>query len=324
MVLSSIGESPVQYRRQDAETAAYQTRSLPRWWLGMAIVWLSSGCIADSYRYGAKREGSIDPMAKSSHVWPVTYGESSPRLDRLEKLIQMPRQAVREWSGKPPEDPAELMARRIESVAMSQEYLQVNGLDSVYIDVRVYDPREQWRRLKSNDAMHPIFRYTGGSLSWLRYTVVPRRVLRSDHFDPFTNTLSLNSSDPARAILEAAQVKEFYRDRWLGRGTYATLQYVPLVPLVHQARVAGDALTYAEHHLSGRYLDELYPMSYAQMGSTAVSESLSLVTLSPGTPFFTRPLLSGAGRLTGRMAGQWAVREREPKPVDEKTNSKGD
>jgi hypothetical protein len=241
-------------------------------------------------------------------------------LARLEKIVQWPRESIRKLSGRPALVPEAAVAQRAEAVTQAEEYLLANGLDELFIDVRTYAPREQWQRLRANESLHPVFRYTGGSLSWLRYTLLPRTVFRSDHFDPFTNTLSLNSDDPARAILESARAKEFQRERWMGRGAYAMLQWMPLVPLIHETRSASDALTYSEHHLEGRLQDELYPAAYARVGSTAVSEALSVFSLSPGAPIFARPLLIGSGNLTGRSIGR-LVSQEQPQPDEaEKKN----
>jgi hypothetical protein len=141
-------------------------------------------------------------------------------------------------------------------------------------------------------------------------------VFRSDHFDPFTNTLSLNSDNPARAIIESARVKEFQRERLIGPGAYATLQFVPLI---HETRAASDALGYSQHHLQGRLLDQLYPLAYARIGTAVVSETLSVFTLSPGTPFLVQPLLIGSGNLAGRSIGRW-MSPAAPPPADQPTS----
>lgn len=285
------------------------------WWLGLLILGLSSGCVSSSYRYGLDRQGTAEPLRTTSAALTVSWGEPPPRLARLEKFVQWPRESIRKLSGRPALGGDAFLARRSEAVSLAEEYLLANGVEELFIDVRTYDPQEQWQRLRANESLHPLVRYTGGSLSWLRYTLLPRTVFRSDHYDPFTNTLSLNSDDPARAVLESARAKEFQRERWIGRGGYAILQWLPLVPLVHETRAASDALTYSEHHLEGRWQDELYPLAYARVGSTAVSEALSVVSLSPGAPLLTRPLLIGSGNLTGRSLGR-LVSQEQPKDTD--------
>ena len=303
--------------RQQQSQPIYYRQSAWLLWLVMAC--LSSGCISGNYRYGLTRNGSAEPVGASANKLNISFGEPPAHLARVEKVVQFPRDTIRKLRGRPQLEPDALLARRSEAVDHAEEFLLANGLDELYIDVRTYDPREQWQRLRRNERVSPLLRYTSGSLSWLRYTLLPRTVFRSDHFDPFTNTLSLNSDDPARAIIESARAKEFQRERPIGPGAYATLQFVPLVPLIHETRAASDALSYSQHHLEGHLLDQLYPLAYARIGSAAVSETLSVVTLSPGTPFLVQPLLIGSGNLTGRSLGHWMSPD-APKPSDRPTN----
>lgn len=272
----------------------------------------ANGCISSQYRYGLAREGAIQPVSADHTAVPVTYGEPRPRLERIEKWVQTPREAFRKLRGQTPETLETRLAAREAALAVSQEYLHVNQLTDLYIDVRVYDPPEQWRRLQMNQEIRPVFRYTAGTLSWLRYSLLPGTVFRSDRYDPFTKTLSLNSDDAARAIWESAQAKQFARDRWLGPGAYATMQYLPFATLVHNTQVANDVLTYSQHHLQGQLLDQLYPLAGAQIGSTVVSETLSVFSLPPGTSFIARPVLQGTGVLTGRAVGTRLSQEYQP------------
>jgi len=310
----------VQSRQQTIQPIHHRRAA---WLIWLALACLSSGCISGNYRYGLTRNGSADPLGSNSNALKISFGEPPAHLARMEKVVQFPRDTMRKLRGRPQLEPDAALepdavletnadretnaqlARRSEAVEHAQEYLLANGLDELYIDVRTYDPRAQWQRLRRNERVSPLFRYTGGSLNWLRYTLLPRTVFRSDHFDPFTNTLSLNSDNPARAIIESARVKEFQRERPIGPGAYATLQFVPLVPLIHETRAASDALSYSQHHLQGRLLDQLYPLAYARIGAAAVSETLSVFTLSPGTPFLVQPLLIGSGNLAGRSIGRW-------------------
>lgn len=287
------------------------------WLIWLVVACLSSGCISGNYRYGLNRDGSTDPLGSSPNSLAISFGEPSPHLVRMEKVVQFPRDAIRKLSGRPQLEPNDQLAQRSAAVDLAEEYLLANGMDELYIDVRTYAPREQWQRLRRNERVSPLFRYTAGSLSWLRYTLLPRTVFRSDNFDPFTNTLSLNSDDPARALIESARAKEFQRERAIGPGAYATLQFVPLVPLIHESRAASDALSYSQHHLEGRFLDQLYPLAYARIGSAAVSETLSIVTLAPSTPFLVRPLLIGSGNLTGRSVGRWMSSDKPAAPQAE-------
>lgn len=271
----------------------------------------SVGCISDAYRYGIDAASSqAQPLAHES-TNPISHGVAQPKVDKIESFVQSPKTFFRKLARRPALDPKDEEEQRAAAVDVATKYLAANGLNEIFIDVRVYQPREQWERLKSNEDIKPIWKYTGGTLGWLRYSILPLRALRSDHYDPFTNTLNLNSTQVSKAIYESALAKEYQRHRQMGVGAYAILQYVPFVPVYHNAKATSDVLTYSEHHLDGELTDELYPLTYSRLGSTVVSESLSVVTLSPNAPIFTGPLLRVAGGTAGRSTGTTLARNKK-------------
>ncbi len=292
-------------RRKDIALIARVVLTTEQLLLAISLVCLgmSAGCVSDSYRYGVDAPlGHTQPYAPDSSN-PIAHGVAQPKLDRIEAFVQSPRKLLRKISQRPEPDPTEEARQKEAAAAFAAEYLAANGLNDVQIDIRVYQPREQWAKLRANDDIRPIWKYTGGTLSWLRYSILPMRAFHSDHYDPFTNTLNLNSASSSKALYESALAKEFQRHRRFGVGAYAVLQYVPFVPLYHNAKASSDVLTYSQHHLEGKFSEELYPLSYSRLGSTAVSEALSVVTLSPNAPILTGPLLRLAGSTAGRSTG---------------------
>lgn len=279
------------------------------------------GCASDTYNYGVN-PGAITnrPLVSESHN-VISRGGEHPRVDRLESVVQSPRKFIRKLTRRPALDPDDEERRREEAVKLAEDYFSVNGLDDVFIDVRVYEPHEQWQRLQSNQAIHPIWKYTGGTLGWLRYSVLPFRAFHTDRYDPFTNTLNLNSDRPIEALFESGLAKEFQKNHRLGVGTYAMMQYIPFVPLYHNAKAGSDVLTFAQVHLDGENSDEVFPLTYSRIGETVVSETLSVVTLSADLPFFTSPLLRIAGRTAGRTTGMSIVKQKQ---LAENDNLSGD
>ena len=282
---------------------------LPFWLPILLIFTISSGCASDTYRYGLDQSSfSNNPISIESRS-NVLIGGPKPRVDRFESIVQAPRRLVGKLLGKPMVDPETAMEQRHQATLIADRYFAANGIENVNIDIRVYDPKLQWHRLIQNDQIAPVWKYTGGTIGWLRYTLLPMRAFHTDRYDPYTNTLHLNSTRPLRALYEAASAKEYQRKRSLGpidvgTGNYAMLQFVPFAPLVHSANASSDVLTYAQFNLPPDAQSDLYPLVYSKMGSTAVSEVLSVVTLSPDTPFYTSPLLRVGGSIAGRATGK--------------------
>lgn len=179
----------------------------------------------------------------SSSANPILYGGRQPGLDAIESAIHAPRQFVARALGDldsgslPPE------SEQIQALELSRDYLQKNGLQDVHIDVRRYAPREQWRRIRENERISPALKYSAGTLSWVGYTLFPGRVFHTDEYDVFSNSLALNSGEPASSLYAAAEAMEYRKRRM--PGVYWGIQSLPGIPVVHHLTVGTNAAAYA-------------------------------------------------------------------------------
>lgn len=187
-------------------------------------------------------------------------------------------------------------------------YLERNELTDIYIDVHDYSPLEQWRRLKENKRVHPIWKYTNGTLAHLQYTCLPGRMFHYNMYNPYTNTLNIHSPRASRALFEAGEAK-FVRARRYP-GAYLALRRLPLVPLAQDIRVGREITQYAQEAESWELEKEIIPMVYGKIGSGVVSEATNAV-LGADLPFYYNPLASLGGRLIGNTSGRIALRSRE-------------
>jgi hypothetical protein len=269
----------------------------------LIVVGLSSGCARQQYRYGLRTSETLsDVPCVCDAENPIAIGGEHPFVDRVEKFVQAPRQFIRKHLRHESQLANAAPDSQPNAIEASTAYLRANGLDDVYIDVRRYEPREQWQRLKDNDRISPVWKYTAGSLNVLAYTLLPRRAFHIDSYSPYTNTLSINSDRIPNAIFAAAEAKE-YRDQRLP-GVYAVLQKAPLFPLIHNANVSSDVLTYVHVHEQWDLADDLYPRAYSKMASSAISEALFFVPLPADLPPVTAPIARLAGRQIGRATGK--------------------
>ena len=286
-----------------------------RFCVSALCLFLFASCVADSYRYGLQNSKLTTTPISHELKTEVLVGGDKPQLDRVESIVQTPRKWVRQLFRRPELDESALQKQRTDAVQLASGFLAANGMDDVNIDVRMYDPKLQWQRMSENEDIAVVWRYTGGTASWLRYTLLPMRVFHTDHYDPYSNTLHLNSSRPFQALYESALAKEYQKQHKLGpvdvgKGTYAMMQNVPLVPIVHNFNAASDVLTFANANLDAESENILYPLVYSRLGTTAVSEALSVVNVAPNAPFYAAPLLRVGGGMTGRLAGKAALHEK--------------
>ena len=265
---------------------------------------LSVGCVSEQYRYGVN---ATQPVPFPATANEIAFDGDHPFVDRVEAVVQAPRRLVRRMVGRVPRTAMERRELRQQAAGLSQSYLSANNLTDIYIDVRRYEPTKQWNRIRENNRIAPLWKYTGGTLAWLNYTLIPRRALRSDRYDVFANTLSINSSRPTSALYQAARAKEFRGHKYLG--TYAMLQRAPLVPLFHHARASSDVLSYARATgQSDEMLERLYPTTYSRLASATVSEALFFSPLPDDTPFIVEPVTRIIGRAVGGTIGRIALR----------------
>lgn len=262
------------------------------------VLGLSLGCIRNQYQFGL---GNRIPPNYSDTLNPISIGQGTPCLDTMENIVQGPHRFVRRLLGFKVLSPEEVNSQRWQAVASSQEYLMKNGLQDVYIDVQVYDPGQQWNRIKANPRISPFWKYTGGPLQVLGYSLLPGRVFHWDYYDAFSNTLSINSEDQGLAMLQAANAKT-YRSR-PSQGTYAMLQYAPILPVIHQVETTSDLLTYARYYQRPEFEHMLYPIVYADIGAYTLSEATWFLPGSGIQPIITDLTVSAIGGAVGASSG---------------------
>ena len=239
----------------------------------------------------------------------VTLGGEHPRLDQLEKVVHYPAKKVKQWFGKKHETQPSDEEIRQRAIALSQEYLILNQFDDVKIDVREYSPSEQWRRLRENQSIHPFWKYTTGTFQHVEYCLMPGRVFHRDSYNVFTNTLSINSTQPEQSLYASATAK--YLRSKSRPGLFSTACHLPFVPLYRDYHVANDVLSYARFREDWETEKRLYPQIYRSFGGDLVSQGTSLVPGFAYLPFYVKPLLTVGGNIGGNAAGQMVLKQRE-------------
>jgi hypothetical protein len=131
-----------------------------------------------------------------------------------------------------------------------EHYLELNDLRSVKVRHNQYTPGGEFRRLTQNSAVGAGYRYTLGLLSWLRYTLLPDRLFAGfpligggDHFNPFTNTINVYSSDVAVLLHEAGHAKDYVQHEMKGT-SFVLPRYLPGIDLLQEGRASNDAIRY--------------------------------------------------------------------------------
>ncbi len=270
----------------------------------------ANGCASSTYRFGSVAQPFV---AAQPSGFEVTVGGEHPQLDKLEQVVHYPSKKFRQWFGRQRdgETSEELTDEELRELALmkSEEFLSLNQMHDVKIDLREYSPREQWQRLCANDSIAPFWKYTTGTLQHVEYCLLPGRVFRRDRYNIFTNTLSLNSAEPEQSLYTAATAKYLRSRRY--PGAFSTACYMPLVPLYRDCYVANDVLSYARFREDWEMERKLYPQIYGSFGGDLVSQATSLIPAFAYVPFYVKPALKIGGRFGGNATGNWVLKQRE-------------
>jgi hypothetical protein len=160
-----------------------------------------------------------------------------------------------------------------------EEYLHANGLCNTKVRLNQYAPGGEWRRLFRNREMPGGWRYTLGLLAVSFYTIFPERLFAGfpfigggDHYNPFTNTISIYSGSRPVALHEGAHAKDiadFENRHWMG--LYAGSRSIPVVglgvALWQEAEASNDALSWELATAGSRESKAAYRTLYPAYGT---------------------------------------------------------
>lgn len=218
----------------------------------------------------------------NGEVVHVERGTRRPVLDGAGWVVGIPRKVLL-WDRR-----ADNHHVSDATVAEVASYLQHRGLHDTTVRVNQYAPLEEWRRLRENHEIAPGWRYTVGSLKWLRYTLVPGRLFGKDEYNPYTNSLYLYSDIPTMGLAEAAYAKDIAERNH--PGTYAAAQDLPVVSLWHETLATKEVSNYVAVHGSADEMERVRHDLYARYGLETAGAVSPVIT--DGGGLFT---LVGAG-----------------------------
>jgi len=276
-----------------------------------------SGCVQPHYWYGRNADSLLPRDTVISP--PVLIGGPVESMDKVERTIHWPKEAIGSARKRLPSSLSMLRGGPVEesqhdALLAAVQYLEDNNLHDVIVEARHYDPKEQWNRLQANPHIHPFWKYTDGSMRVLAYTMFPTRLYRDDAYNPYTNTLSINSKSRASAVYEAAKAKDFAGAK--SPGAYAVSRYLPVVPMQQQIKITSDALTYARAKEDWELEKAMYPFTYSQIASSVMAGGATVapeIGNAPGVA--TAPVFRMAGNATGYSAGRLVSRSLEKRSI---------
>ena len=262
-----------------------------------------TGCATTPYHYGQFL--SIGRQDSPTSKVEIVYGRTHTGLDRLAWVVGLPSRIL------PLHASVNNHSLSDESAEKLTKYLEDNELTDVYVRVNQYDPAGEWQRLRGNKRIAPGWRYSVGAMGLIVYAILPGRVFGGDLYNPYTNSLYINSDVPAVVLAEAAYAKDIHARQL--PGAYATINEIPLLSLWRHVNAVNDVLSYARTQEDWGLERETYRVVYPQMGVHAAGGGHTIATLLTAMPVFTIPLVALGGAVAGHSVGQTMIAKWEAK-----------
>jgi hypothetical protein len=235
----------------------------------LALVVLT-GCAAVPYPYGQDIEGPQYLQLRDNET-QIERGRPNAFVDGLgHYLFSLPTKLIL-WNWR-----VENHDITPETEQALRDYLAANGLQNVKVRLNEYAPGGEWSRLVRNREIGGGWRYTLGALSTVFYTIFPGRVFGGDHYNPYTNTISIYSDHPSIALHEGAHAKDFAQREL--KGLYAAARMLPLLPLYHEALATGDTIGFHRDQGKAEAEKNDYRVLYPAYGTYIAGESLGIAS----------------------------------------------
>jgi len=224
----------------------------------------------------------------------IKRGKPRPVIDGLGWVIGIPSKIM-------------LWDRRVDNHQTSAEteeamrrYLDDNDLDHVKVAINLYDPLDDWRRVRANTTVGWGYRYSLGDLSVACEAILPGRLIGGDHYNPFTGTIYISGDVPSIALQKGGHAKDFARRDY--PGTYALFAALPVARLWPEAIATGDAIAYAEQRKNPDLERESYRILFPAYG-TYVGGALGRFVPPVALPVYVGPVIAGhaVGRVEARL-----------------------
>ena len=188
------------------------------------------------------------------------------------------------------------------TIRIMNDYLEDNELEALNIEFQTETPKDDWNRLEANTSINPLIKYSLGSANWLGNAITKPSVWGRNYYDPYTNTMHINSNNNLEIMAEMSYAKIIQRQSY--PGLYALGSKLPFISFWAQKQKTNEMIAYAKSkqdwELEKATIRKMYPGML-----NGSSKDIGRVAGIFFGPFYLRPAISVGGVLIGYTVAEW-------------------
>lgn len=194
------------------------------------------------------------------------------------------------------------------TIRIMNDYLEDNELEFLNIEFQTETPKDDWNRLEANTSINPLLKYSLGSFDWLSNAIIKPSFWGRNYYDPYTNTMHINSNNNLEIMAEMSYAKIIQRQSY--PGLYALSSKLPFISIFAQKQKTNEMIAYAKSkqdwELEKATIRKMYPGML-----NGSSKDIGRVAGIFFGPFYLRPAISVGGVLIGYTVAEWEISQRE-------------
>ncbi|MDP3723432.1 MAG: hypothetical protein Q8R91_08055 [Candidatus Omnitrophota bacterium] len=138
--------------------------------------------------------------------------------------------------------------------------------EGTHYSLNEYAPGRDFKRLwRNRKVAWPYRLLIGLPLTLLFDVLLPGRVFGGDHYNPYTDRVSLYSDHPAVALHEAGHSHDFNKRRY--KGSYAFIRFLMITALFQEYKASEEAINGLEKMNAPREVCSAYDILYPAYGT---------------------------------------------------------
>jgi len=194
------------------------------------------------------------------------------------------------------------------TIRIMNDYLEGNELEALHIEFQTETPKNDWDRLQANQSINPLIKYSLGSAYWLSYAIIKPSVWGKNYYDPYTNTLHINSNNDLEIMAEMSYAKIIKRQNH--PGLYALGSKLPFISIWAQKQKTDEMLAYAKLKQDWELEKATIRKMYPGMLNGSSNDIARVAGLFLG-PLYLKPAINVGGVLIGYTIAEWEISQRE-------------